>query len=257
MSSTSRRHLRVTVVVLILTATVALVATFLTAGHRHPRASTHPRPLVLATTPTEQAGAPPTPLPGTAAATPAVGGAPAVGDIQWTSVAGAAVPVSPTAGPFVRTDGRAHGFADTPLGAVMAAANLTVRLCPQVGPAVFTATAGEQVVGADAPLLRQQLEQDYQAARLRLGVADGAPAGVLSAAARGYQITSYTPHAASVLLLLAGPGPSGQVLLTVAVQLVWMTGDWLLVAPSGGSFDSVAAVATDTTGFTSFEDQGR
>src|SRR6266550_4649740 len=100
-------------------------------------------------------------------------------NLGWATVAGAKVPVSPTDGPRDVSHGQARGFTHTQMGAVLAVAHISLRLSPQVGPGVFEATLREQVVGADVAALRQQVEDDYQSARARLGLPYGAPAGQL------------------------------------------------------------------------------
>ena len=68
---------------------------------------------------------------------------------------------------------------------MLAAANISVRLSPQVGLAVFEPTVHEQVVGDDTDTLSQHLDDDYQAARAQLGLPYGAPAGRLYSTTAG------------------------------------------------------------------------
>jgi hypothetical protein len=178
-------------------------------------------------------------------------------DLTWTTVAGARVPVSAIAGPRVTTGGRARGFAHSPLGAVLAAAHLSVRLCPQVGPDVFVPTLREQVVGGNAAALAQQLDDDYEQARAQLGLPYGQPAGRLYSIARGYRVDLDSPTSASVRLLIEGPGKAGAaVLVELRVQTQWIGEDWALVAPPGGTWETATALVTDTTGYTRFPDGG-
>jgi len=195
-----------------------------------------------------------TPAPSTSSS--AAVSASAADDLSWAMVAGARVPVSRTAGPRDTTGGRAHGFAPTPLGAVLAAAHISLRLSPQVGPSVFEATLREQVVGADAAALGQHLAEDYEQARAQLALPYGAPAGQLYATARGYQVELNTPTTAVVRLLIEGPGNSGSVLVALILHTQWVSGDWALVAPPGGRWDTAAAVVTDASGYTRFPDGG-
>lgn len=177
--------------------------------------------------------------------------------LSWVTVAGARVPVSATAGPRDTTEGRARGFAHTPTGAVLAAAHISVRLSAQAGPSVFDATLREQVVGADAAALGRHLAEDYQAARAQLGLPYGEPAGRLYSTIRGYQLGMDDADAATVRLLIEGPGrDSGSVLVAVRTRLQWTGADWALVAPSGGDWTADAALITDTTGFIRFPDGG-
>jgi hypothetical protein len=180
-----------------------------------------------------------------------------VDDLSWVSVAGASLPVSASAGPRDTGDGRARGFAHSPLGAVLAAAHISVRLCPQVGPAVFGATVRDQVVGANTAALARHLDDDYQQARAQLGVPYGQPAGRLYSTTRGYRVDAQTDQAATVRLLLEGPGQAGgSVLVAVVVHLQWTGADWALVAPAGGVWDTDTAVITDASGYVRFPDGG-
>ena len=174
-------------------------------------------------------------------------------ELSWVTVAGARVPVSGTAGPRDSGGGRARGFAHTPLGAVLAAVHISVRLSPQVGPAVFEPTLREQVVGADAAALGRHLDEDYQAARAQLGLPYGAPAGRLYSTTTGYRVDLPGPDAATVWLLIEGPGhDGGSVLVAVVTQVRWTGTDWALRAPSRGDWSTDAAVVTDPTGYTRF-----
>jgi len=178
-------------------------------------------------------------------------------DLTWTTVAGARVPVSRTAGPHDTAGGRARGFAHSPLGAVLAAAHLSLRLCPQVGPDVFGATLREQVVGANAAALGQQIEDDYEQARAQLGLPYGQPAGRLYSTARGYRVDLDTPTTAAVRLLIEGPGKAGApVLVELRVNTQWVGEDWALIGPPGGTWNTATALVTDTTGYTQFPDGG-
>jgi hypothetical protein len=175
------------------------------------------------------------------------------GALRWLTVAGARVPVSPTAGPADTSGGRARGFARTPLGAVLAAAHISVRLSAQAGPAVFEPTLREQVVGPDAAALGDDLEDSYQRARAQLGLPYGAPAGRLYSTIRGYRIATESADRPQVRLLIEGPGNSGgSVLVALTVDLQWVDDDWALVAPTGGDWSMATSLVTDATGYTEF-----
>ena len=210
------------------------------------------RPVPLASGTADRDTGPPAPSTSPTAFASAV----AADDLSWATVAGARVPVSRSAGPRDTTGGRARGFAPTPLGAVLAAAHISLRLSPQVGPAVFEATLREQVVGADTAALGQHLAEDYEQARAQLALPYGAPAGKLYSKARGYQVEQNTPTTAMVRLLIEGPSRSGSVLVALILQIQWVGGDWALVAPPGGTWDTTAAVVTDAGGYTDFPNGG-
>jgi hypothetical protein len=142
------------------------------------------------------------------------------------------------------------------MGAVLAAAHISLRLSPQVGPTVFETTLREQVVGGDAAALGQHLAEDYEQARAQLGLPYGQPAGQLYSTARGYQTSQDSPTTVTVRLLIEGPGTSGSVLVALTLHTQWVSGDWALVAPPGGTWDSTAAVVTDPGGYTRFPDGG-
>ncbi|WP_051799945.1 hypothetical protein [Catenuloplanes japonicus] len=170
------------------------------------------------------------------------------GDLSWVSVAGARLPVSRSAGPRDTSAGLARGFAFSELGAVLAAAHVTLRLSPQVGPTVFEATLRDQVVGEDAEALGRNLAEEYEQARIRLGVPYGEPAGRLYAVARGYQVR-LSGHEAQVRLLIEGPGMWQPVLIELTVRTRWSGSDWQVVAPAGGLWGDDTRIAADTAGF--------
>ena len=192
------------------------------------------------------------------ASTPAAKALADADDLRWVTVAGAVVPVSAAAGPRqTTTDGRARGFARSPLGAVLAAAHISVRLCPQAGPAVFGATLRDQVTGAHTAALARQLDDDYEQARAQLGVPYGEPAGQLYSTTRGYRLDALAGDTATVRLLLQGPsGRTGSVLVALTVHLQWVVTDWALVAPVGGTWDDAAAVITDSSDYARFPERG-
>jgi hypothetical protein len=216
---------------------------------------------VLVALTARHAPAPPVPAASTGAATtaaPSIAPTPSTLDtnLTWTTVAGARVPVSAIAGPSATTGDRARGFGHSALGAVLAAAHISVRLCPQVGPAVFGPTLREQVVGDSAAALGERLAGDYERARAGLDLPHGEPAGRLYSTARGYQVALDSPTTATVRLLIEGPGQDGTVLVALTLRTRWTSGDWRLVAPRGGLWDDDTALVTDTTGFTRFPPGG-
>lgn len=244
-ASVARRRTRAlvgTVAAVVLGLAVVVVGLVVAVGHRGDPAS---GPAAVVTIPAGGSAA------GTAASETAGSAAPE--DVTWSTVAGARVPVSPTAGPRDTTSGRARGFAHTPLGAVLAAANISVRLSPQTGPDVFEPTLHEQVVGDDTDALSQHLDEDYQAARAQLGLPYGAPAGRLYSTTAGYRVQMQGADAATVRLLIEGPGQGGgSVLVALVTRMQWTGTDWALLAPTHGDWNTDAAVVTDASGYTSF-----
>ena len=223
---------------------LAFVVVGLVVAFGHPGDDPVPGPAII----------PVLPETGPAASFPAQTAGP--GAVSWSTVAGAKVPVSAAMGPYDSRAGRARGFAHTPLGGVLAAANISVRLSPQVGPSVFEPTLDEQVVGPDADALSQHLADDYQADRAQLGLPYGASAGRLYSTITGYQVDMQGTDAATVRLLIEGPGQDGgSVLVSLATHVQWTGADWVLQAPNRGDWNSDAAVVTDAAGYTRFPDK--
>jgi len=253
---TARARRRTTTLLAAGTAVVLVVAAAVTGlvallGHRD---FPVPQPVPHASGIADRDTGPAPPAPSMSPSAP--GTSAATDDLSWATLAGARVPVSRSAGPRDTSAGRARGFAPTPLGAVLAAVHISLRLSPQVGPAVFEATLREQVVGGDTAALGQHLAEDYEQARARLGLPYGAPAGQLYATARGYQVEANEPTTATVRLLIEGPGTSGSVLVALTLHTQWVGSDWALLAPPGGTWDTTAAVVTDASGYTDFPDGG-
>jgi hypothetical protein len=166
----------------------------------------------------------------------AVAGLPA--DIGWVRVAGVDLPVSASAGPADTQRGRARRFARTPDGAVIAALHLLVRTTPYVGPAVFVPTLHEQVAGPDAPTLLAVVTNDYRRLAREVGAPRDAPIGPLPARFTGYAVTTVDVHTIGVDVLTTTPTPDGAVHAVASVELTWINGDWALVAPPAGRWDS-------------------
>ena len=132
-------------------------------------------------------------------------------------------------------------------------ASVLVDVSPQVGPGVFGPTLREQVVGPDSDALSQHLDEDYQAARAQLGLPYGAAAGRLYSTTTGYQLDMHGADAATVRLLIEGPGTSGgSVLVALVTHVQWTGADWALQAPNRGDWNTDAAVVTDASGYTTF-----
>lgn len=234
-----------TLALLLVGVIVVGVATAL--GHQD--APVPQRPSAATSAATAGSGGPP-PTPVSAPTAPAH-------DVTWVTVAGASLPVSRSAGPRDTRGGLARGFARTPLGAVLAAAHISVRLCPQAGPGMYGTTLRDQVVGANTAVLARHLDDDYQQARAQLAVPYGQPAGRLYSTTRGYRVDAHSSDAATVRLLLEGPGKdTGSVLVPLVVHLRWTGADWALVAPAGGDWGADTSVITDTSGYTRFADGG-
>ena len=187
----------------------------------------------------------PSPAPPTRSASP---GRPA---LTWRDVAGVRLPFSPTHGPRITDHGHAAGYSRTRQGAALAAVQVLARTSATAGPDVYRPVLGEQVTGPNTVAMGEHLDDRYEQLRRRPGneaVRDGAPIPGNNATVAGYLIDSYGPAAgtASVEVLLGTPdvGP-GQV-VTFAVTLQWIDGDWRVVAPPTGDWGTVASLL-DTT----------
>lgn len=167
-------------------------------------------------------------------------------ELTWTSAHGVALPVSTVHGPREMHDGRASGFSRTEVGAAIAAAHLVAMTSPSVGPAVFEPTLAVQVVGANASVMAERVAEQYQALRLSAGVQAGRSVPGADADLVGFALDAFdreTGHATVRLVLTSAELRSGDRVLELSVVLTWSAGDWRLVAPPNGVWDSVARVA--------------
>ena len=129
--------------------------------------------------------------------------------LRWGDFHGVELPSSPAAGPRNTSGGLASGFADTPLGALLAAVNIGVRANAQWGPAIFGPTIRDQVTGADAPALLAGCQSAYDQASQAAHVTGGQPLGNAYVTEEAFRWIAYTPADATVDLVSAGPGSQG------------------------------------------------
>ena len=149
------------------------------------------------------------------------------------------------------------GFADTPLGALLAAVNIGVRANAQWGPAIFGPTIRGQVTGPDAAVLLASCQSGYDQASQAAHISGGQPLGDAYVAEEAFRWVAYTPSDATVDLVSAGPGSQGTtVRATTRIEVVWAGGDWRVVAPPGGDWGNSAAQLTSLGGYTIFPGQG-
>jgi hypothetical protein len=159
-------------------------------------------------------------------------------DVHWELVGQNSVPVSAAAGPRTVAGGVASGFAHTPDGALVAAAQLAARAAFSAGKASWEPTVQHSFVpGAD---------RDHLLANLRAVPEQQADPGELSPLA-GYVYQAYTPDTAVIGLVYRSPGANAQYHV-VTTTMQWRGQDWQMVAPPGGSWLSVNRQATDLTG---------
>jgi hypothetical protein len=177
--------------------------------------------------------------------------------VRWSSFYGVELPVSAQAGPFGTSGGIAAGFAHTPLGALLAAVNIGVRANAQWGPRIFGAVIRGQVTGPDAAALLAGCQAAYDQTAQSGQVAGGQPLGTVHVTEQAFRWITYTPAAAILDLVSAGPGDGGAtVRASVQMEVVWDGGDWKVVAPPGGDWGNSAAELSSLAGYTDFPGQG-
>jgi hypothetical protein len=176
---------------------------------------------------------------------------PDLSGLRWITTDGYSVPVSTQAGPRITSGGLASGFADDPLGALVASVNIAVRTAWEFGPQVFQLTIQDQVTG---PYQSEMLSSDVDAC------ASGAselPDIQAYARVVAYQWAGYTPSDATVDLVTAGPGEDGSTAYAATqVEAQWLNGDWRVVAPPGGDWGNSSVQVDSANGYVAFPGQG-
>ncbi len=242
--ATSGRRLMLAAVLVIAVLGAAIV--FMTR-HR----STAARPAATAPSATAAGSGAPAPSPSLPSASP--GARVILAGLRWADFGGVSLPVSPTAGPHDTRKGLAAGYADTPAGAVLAAVNIAVRATPQGGPGIFTPTISRQVTGPDVRALQQACAAAYGQAISASGRRYGQPLGPAYVVEQAYRLVSFAPAQATVDVASTGPGPQGVTVRAVTrVEVVWLRGDWHVVAPPGGDWAASATALTSLASFTLF-----
>jgi hypothetical protein len=177
--------------------------------------------------------------------------------LNWTDFHGIELPISAQDGPRHLRNGLAWGFTDTPNGALLAAVNIVVRTAAMWGPAIYQPTIRHQVTGPGSAALLAADVSDYAAMRAAANVRPGQPVGRGYAAEAGFRFAAYTPAGATVDVVTEGPGTGGStVLVATRIEVVWLRGDWRVVAPTGGDWAHAATVISSLTGYTTFANQG-
>ena len=177
--------------------------------------------------------------------------------MRWHNYHGVELPSSPAAGPRDTAGGLASGFADTPLGALLAALNIAVRANAQWGPGIFGPVIRDQVTGPDAAALLAGCQAAYNQAAEAAHVTGGRPLGDAYVTEEAFRWVTYTPSDATVNLVSAGPGSQGLTVRAVTrMQVTWDGGDWQVVAPPGGDWGNAASLLSSLSGYTIFPGQG-
>lgn len=174
----------------------------------------------------------------------------------WHDFHGIRLPHDRANGPAHTGHHRAWGFADTAGGAVFAAVHIGVRANAQWGPATFTPTIRKQIAGPDKAALMKETESSYEALARKAGVTPGAPVGRAYAIEEAFRVESFTPDAATVDIVTAGPGNDGTtVRAATRIQLTWRRGDWRVLAPPGGDWGATAHTISSLDGYRTFGDE--
>ena len=177
--------------------------------------------------------------------------------LHWADFYGIQLPESAEAGPRHTRGGLAWGFADTQEGALLAAVNIAVRTAAQWGPGVYQPTIRHQVTGPDAAALLKADAVGYAALRAAAHVPPGQPAGRGYAVEAGFRFVAFTPADTTVDIVVEGPGSGGTtVMVATRVEVVWLRGDWRVVAPPGGDWAGSATAISSLTGYTTFPNEG-
>lgn len=194
------------------------------------------------------------PVPASAVPATGLGTSPAwLTTLSWTDFYGVKLPVSKSAGPRHVRRGLAWGFADTPAGALLAAVNIGVRANAQWGPAIFGPTIRDQVTGPGAPALLAACQASYDQASRSQPVPAGQPLGPANVTEAAFGWVYYSPAAATVDIVSAGPGDQGVIARAVTrIEVMWSGGDWRVIAPPGGDWGNSAAPLTSLSGYTIF-----
>ena len=159
--------------------------------------------------------------------------------ISWSLVGQAAVPVSASDGPARISGCIASGFVRSPVGALIAAAQISTRAGYYAGRSCWEPTITDQVTAsADRDALLSLLrDADSQ------GQPDADPGDLAPIVA--FRYLSYTSDTAVVGLIRRSPqGNLAQTTLT----LTWVDADWKLAAPPGGRWPALITPLTDLAG---------
>lgn len=159
--------------------------------------------------------------------------------VRWELVRSLPVPVSDTAGPTQLTGTTAAGFAHTPEGALIAAAQISTRASYSLGREHWEPTLEHQFVPSP--------DRDQMLATLRTTDTSPSDPGSLSQIA-GFSYQSYTSDTAVIGLVLRVPSAGTPRYHVLSTTLLWRDGDWRMQAPPGGAWASVNRVTNDLTG---------
>lgn len=175
-------------------------------------------------------------------------------DLTWVDRQGTPLPVSASAGPLGQDGPLDVGYADTDLGAVLAAVHISYAAGPSSGSASFRPALEKQVTGPAQQALSVAVEKDYAEARVAVGLRDGQPLPPGDATLLGYTVEQLPQGNRHVQLVLTSVAADGALqVFSVDVVMTRQDDDWRLLAPSAGTWNSIVTqlpdVPTDTTRF--------
>lgn len=238
---------------------VAALAVLLAASGVYLLSRTHhrPRPVTATTAKPAQPAQPVEPtVRGDGSPRRAAPGEVDLSGVSWRDFHGIRLPYSRANGPAGSHGGRVWGFADTAGGAVFAAVHIGVRANAQWGPHIYGPTVRDQIDGPDKSTLLDQLDSAYAQLADGAGDSSGGPIGRAYAVEEGFRVESFSPGAATVDVVTAGPGNDGTtVRAATRIQLLWRDHDWRVLAPPGGDWGASAHVVGSLDGYQAFGDQ--
>jgi hypothetical protein len=156
-------------------------------------------------------------------------------DVQWQLYQRVALPYSTIAGPRIIDGAVARGYAHTPTGALIAAAQIPYRMLVSGGD------TWRQVV--DRQIVPGPGRDRFVQVRSQV-TADGPPDPRLTQIA-GFRFVTYTPGIA--VIQFASKSNSGQLQVTTST-VQWADGDWKQVLQPDGSESPTVQSVPDLTG---------
>ncbi len=176
-------------------------------------------------------------------------------DLTWVDRQGTPLPVSATAGPASQDGPLDVGYANSDLGAVLAAVRISYAAGPSAGAAMFRPALENQVTGPAQQVLSVAVEKEYAEARVAVGLRDGQPLPPGDATLLGYRVGQLPGVNRHIQLVLTSAAADGaQQVYSVDVVMTWQDGDWRLLAPSAGTWNSVVTQLPDVpAGITVFD----
>ncbi|MEV4649046.1 hypothetical protein [Saccharopolyspora sp. NPDC049357] len=157
--------------------------------------------------------------------------------VQWELVQRIAVPVSAEAGPYVHNGAVASGFQRSPVGALVAATQISTRYLVSPGDGWRQVTEQQVLPGPGRDL--------YMRAR----AAAGDDLGDAITQLAGFRFVTYSPDVA--VIQLASKAPNGGLVGTT-VTVRWAGGDWKLELQPNGGVSPASAPLADLTYYTAF-----